>query len=114
MNDWIKIDTSSNESTNHDFKVNPELSGVYVSMKDNLGSNGSKLYSVRTSNGVVDFWGSAVIDNKMARVPLGNEVLVKFLGEKKNEKTKRTYKDFDVYHKPASKSPVSFDNDWSN
>lgn len=113
MENWIKVDTSNNESNAHDFKVNPELTGQYISMKENLGSNGSKLYEVRTSNGVVAFWGSAVIDNKMKHVPLGNEILVKFLGEKKNDKTKRTYKDFDVFHKPASKSPVSFENDWS-
>lgn len=116
MSNWIKVDTASNDNSTHDFKVNPELTGVYVSMKSNLGANGSNIYEVRTPTGTVSFWGSTVIDNKMKQVPLGNEILVKFLGEVRNEKTKRTYKDFDIFHKPASKpmDRVSFENDWSS
>ena len=115
MNNWIKVDTSSNESSTHDFKVNPELTGIYVEQKSNLGANGSNLYEVRTPNGIVSFWGSTVIDNKMKHVPLGHEILVKFLGEVKNDKTKRTYKDFDVFHKPATKQAdiMTHENDWS-
>jgi hypothetical protein len=116
MSNWIKVDTSSNESSTHDFSVNAELTGVYIAMKSNLGANNSNIYEVRTPNGIVSFWGSTVIDNKMKHVPLGNEILVKFLGEKRNEKTKRTYKDYDIFHKPASKpmDTVTFENDWSN
>lgn len=116
MSNWIKVDTSNNESTTHDFTVNNELTGVYLNSKGNLGANNSTIYEVRTPNGIVSFWGSTVIDNKMKHVPLGNEILVRFLGEKRNEKTKRTYKDFDVFYKPSSKplDNVSFENDWSN
>jgi hypothetical protein len=116
MSNWIKVDTSSNENSTHDFSVNVELTGVYIAMKSNLGANNSNIYEVRTPNGIVSFWGSTVIDNKMKHVPLGNEILVKFLGEKRNEKTKRTYKDYDIFHKPVSKSAdaMSFENDWNS
>jgi hypothetical protein len=115
MNNWIKVDTTSNENSTHDFRLNPEITGIYAGQKTNLGANGSTLYEVKTPTGIVSFWGSTVIDNKMKHVPLGNEILVKFLGEVKNDKTKRTYKDFDVFHKPASKpmDVVTNELDWS-
>lgn len=41
-------------------------------------------------------WGGAVLDRKLETVPLGSRVAIQYLGDKRNEKTKRTYKDFKV------------------
>lgn len=75
--------------------------GVYFQRKEGVGQNLSNLYNLQTDKGMVGVWGGAVIDSKMSEVPLGSEVMITALGEKKSEKTGKSYNDYDIKYRPA-------------
>jgi hypothetical protein len=72
-----------------DWDENDTLEGIYRGVEDKNTKYGvSKMYYV-TPTGEADqvaFWGSAVLDNKMAQVTAPSRVQIRYEGTEKNEK----------------------------
>lgn len=100
-NDWIQENGSPMESTLHDFDENKELQGIYVSKKDNVGSNGSTMYYIEKDGETFSMWGSMVLDDRFSKINIGEEVKVVFTGKNKSLKTGKYYRTFDVFHRAA-------------
>jgi hypothetical protein len=96
--DWVVLtDEGSNDFEMHDFEQDPLLMGKYVSVKRNIGNNGSNIYQIITADGEKkEFWGSSVIDQRFPEIETGSMVRVEFNGLKKSTKTGRSYKDFSI------------------
>jgi hypothetical protein len=65
------------------------IEGVLVQKQEGIGENNSKLYSIETPNaGVLNVWGSAVLDSRMALIKEGSKVRITYkgLGEAKGGK----------------------------
>ncbi|TAL21831.1 MAG: hypothetical protein EPN94_12160 [Nitrospirae bacterium] len=86
-----------------DEETQNEIEGVYVSAKDNVGTNNSTIYTLRTKDGEKSLWGSTLLDDRFNGIALGEEVKIVFLGKQKTKDGGRAYKNFDVYHRPATK-----------
>lgn len=89
---WVKV-----ERKGWDFSVNPEVVGVLVS-KQKSTFEGNDYVLNNAVHGDVLIYGKTVLQNKLEALPIGTVVRILALGLKKNEKTKRTYEDFDVYY----------------
>jgi hypothetical protein len=85
------------------------LIGTLLGVKQHVGANDSNIYNVRMDdNETVGFWGSTVLDDKMAEVPVGSRLKVEFQGTKTNPKTNRNFKVFEVlYVEPAGTSAAA-------
>jgi len=93
---WNEV--SINDSVTWD-RESP-IEGVYVSKKDNVGANESRLYVIKTDKGDVSVWDSTVLHSKFSEIEIGCKVRIEPLGEIKSEKTGRSYMDFKVFWKP--------------
>lgn len=83
-------------------KENDSVQGLFVDVKDNVGPNGSKLYTLQKDDGsFVGVWGSAVIDDRMTSIPLGDQVKIVYLGTTKSKTPGRTVKQYDIFRKPV-------------
>lgn len=102
MGEWVEAGMSSNESWKPE-NEGDKIIGVYVRTKGNVGMNNSTIYTLKTENGLIDVWGSAVLDNKFSEIPLNSQVKVEFLGRKKG-KGPVQYKDFKVLYIVPTKS----------
>lgn len=81
-----------------------EVSGVFLEVRENVGANKSNIYTLQQADGSrVGVWGSAVIDNRMASIPVGDQVRIVYLGKAPSKTPGRSaYKQFEIYRKPAS------------
>jgi hypothetical protein len=64
------------------------IEGTLVRVQEEVGENKSNLYSIETSEGVKNVWGSAILDSRMALVVIGSKVRITYkgLGESKGGK----------------------------
>ena len=93
---WKKIEPELTEAWN--FENSATLEGEYFAKKESVGRKKSSLYFVKIGNGQETcFWGSALLDSRMKEIPFGARIMVKFLGTETSEKTKRTYKIYEVW-----------------
>lgn len=107
-NDWEKVGGGGNAPSWKPEKEGDEVSGIFVDVKDNVGPNGSKLYTLQQPDGsFMGVWGSAVIDDRMASIPLGDEVRIVFLGKVPSKTPGRTVKQFEIYRKKAAEKPAT-------
>lgn len=62
------------------------VEGILVQKQDDVGENKSKMYSVDTSEGIINVWGSVVLDGRMALVKVGDKIKITYkgLGEAKS------------------------------
>lgn len=97
MSDWITVSESSADA----WDKKAPIQGVYIRKKENIGSNNSTMYILKTSKGEMGVWSSTVLDSRFEQIELGNEVRIEPLGEKKSEKSNRTYQDYKVEYRPA-------------
>lgn len=99
---WQKIEPT--QSNIWDFNAQPDMIGTYVRKEQEIGPNNSNLYTFRMADGEeISVWGSTLIDNRMVRVELGNEVKIVYLGKVKSEKSNREYHNYEIYFRPAEK-----------
>ncbi len=75
-----------------------EIEGVYKEKQEGIGENNSNIYKIETEDGDVGIWGSTVLDTRFSGVEKGEKVKVIYKGEVKSPKTKRVYRDYDLYH----------------
>lgn len=100
MSEWEKIE----QAPTHDFEAEKELIGVFTGVEENVGSNNSNLYSLEKGNGErISFWGSTLLDSRMKNTQIGQEIKIVYKGKVKNEKSGRTYKNFEVFKKKGDK-----------
>jgi len=108
MTDWIKVTMEDN--TVHDFTETKEIVGILKAKKENLGSNNGKLYEIELDSGSVSaVWGSTVLDSKMSKVQIGQQVKITYLGMETNPRTKRSYKNFEVHYKNVEQEGTDID-----
>ena len=87
----------------HDFDSNPEVSGVLVKVDEEVGPNGSMLFTLQQKDGTeVAVWGSAILDDLMRKVMTGEEVRIVCTGKQVSPKTKRTYRTYVLMHRQMS------------
>ena len=97
--DWQKVETTAA----WDFEKNSEVEGTYVLREEEVGRNASNLYHLELEDGKrVSIWGNTILDNRFELVDLGEEVKIVYLGMEKSEKTGRSYRNFDLYHRKAA------------
>ena len=56
------------------------IEGVLVLKQENVGDNNSRMYSIKTSDEVLNVWGSAVLDSRMKLVSEGDKIKITFKG----------------------------------
>src|SRR3990167_4714534 len=79
----------------HPLKAGDEIAGKITNKYPKKGDR-SAYYILETEEGNTLVWGSTVLDRKLEAVNLGDDIAIRFLGQKNNEKTGRKYKDFKV------------------
>lgn len=97
---WIEVNESSDT-----WDLKEPIQGIYKSKKENVGPNNSNQYIVETKDGNVGVWGSTVLDNKFAEVPVGSEVKIEYLGKKDGKRGQ--YKDFSLAYRPTGESKAA-------
>jgi len=87
---------------------NETLRGTYLGVEENMGSKkNSNLYSMETADGkVIKFWGSKVLDDRMANVEPGELLAVVWKG-KLTGKTGTPYHDYAVFHEKKTEDTSS-------
>lgn len=78
-------------------EVGDFIEGVFVRMQDKVGANESKMYSLETSEGIKNIWGSVILDERMALVRIGDKLKITYKGvSKESTKGKNPAKIFKV------------------
>ena len=77
-------------------EINPEMwapakdgdfvEGVLVRKQSDIGENKSMLYTIKTSEGMRNIWGSAILDERMALVNLEEKIKITYKGVSKEAK----------------------------
>jgi len=69
-------------------KEGDDIEGFLVQKQEDVGINKSMLYSIETPTGVLNVWGSAILDSRMAMLKIGDKVRITYkgLGEAKGGK----------------------------
>ena len=59
------------------------LEGVLISIQKEVGPTKSMLYTLETKEGILSAWGSAILDQRMMGIKVGNviQIVYKGLGE---------------------------------
>ena len=112
--DWTEVSISDTLTWDRE----STLEGVYVSKKDKVGANESRIYTIHTDKGDYGVWDSTVLHSKFSEIEVGSKVKIEPLGEVKSEKSGRSYMDFKVFWKPfegfeanpESKAKISTDD----
>ena len=75
-----------------------DIEGYYTSITENTGSKqNSTIYKLKKEDGnELIFWGSAVLDDQMTKVELGDYIMIKYLGKAKS-KAGSLYHIFEVF-----------------
>ena len=66
------------------------VEGKLINKRTNVGVNESNAYDIETSDGQFMVWGSAVLDQRMEYVNVGDMVKITFKGLEKNSKGQDT------------------------
>ena len=100
MSEWNKIEPTVTD--NWDYKkegAGSEIVGKLTNIKDDVGPNGSKVYEIRTKDGVKSFWGSVILDARLQNISIGGEVRIVYKGSEISDKSGRPYHNFDVFNR---------------
>jgi len=72
------------------------IEGILVRSEPDVGINESMLYSIETPEGVMNVWGAAILDQKMALVKVGNKIKITYKGKAEAKPGKNPAKIFKV------------------
>ena len=103
--EWTKIEpedmkpawNTKDDDGNFTLKMGDAITGIYKGKEENVGPNNSVLYTINTKDGERAVWGSTIIDSRLKNIEEGMEVRIVYKGEEQSEKTKRTYRNYEVY-----------------
>lgn len=56
------------------------IEGFLVDKKKDVGENKASLYGLQTADGVINVWGSAILDSRMDFVKIGDKVKITYKG----------------------------------
>jgi len=56
------------------------IEGILVQVQKDVGENKSKLYSLETSEGIKNVWGSAILDSRMSLISIGSTLKITYKG----------------------------------
>lgn len=73
------------------------IEGILVRVQDDVGINKSKLYHIENAEGIKSCWGSAILDERMALVKVGEMIRIVYKGLAEAQKGKNPAKIFKVY-----------------
>ena len=91
--EWMEVSAQNNST----WDLKEPLIGKYISVKEDVGPNHSKMYTIKNDDDEnIGMWGSTVLDSKMAEVEIGSLVKVTYVGKAKSPKSGKEYKDFSV------------------
>ena len=93
MAEWMKIDRNA-----FDFKTNKELVGKLKEIVPNQFGGNDFLIEKEGGETVLVF-GKTALQSKMAGISIGKQVKMIYVGQKKSDKTGRTYEDYEVFVK---------------
>jgi len=106
MTKWEPMDMPAT----HNFEEEKELEGVFVGVEENVGSNNSNLYTLERKDGTrASFWGSTLLDSRLKNAVVGQEIKIVYKGKVKNEKSGRTYKNFELFKSSAEEKDFGGD-----
>lgn len=92
---WREITSTSNPIWKPE--TGEEIEGMLQEIRRDVGPNHSNIYVLETTNGLMDIWGSAVLDQELPKISVGTNVKIKFVGEKTNSGTGRTFRAFNIW-----------------
>ena len=109
MTKWKKIDDGGFEERDKwDPEVSPELEGVLIDRKENVGSYNQTLCVVKNEEGTeLNVWCPTVLKKYLSQVVIGSAVKLIYKGKKRTKSGSGMYKDFDVFVGAAPESPVT-------
>lgn len=87
------------------------IEGVYVAVKEDVGPNESRLYTLDTNKGLVNVWGSAILDEKMSLIEIGSKIKVTYKGLGSQKSGKHPPKIFKVEVDVPEEENQGEDND---
>jgi hypothetical protein len=102
-NDWQQVGGTTNADSWKPEKEGDSIEGQYIDKRENVGPNGSNLYTLEQEDGTMRaVWGSTVIDDRMSTIKLGDMVKLVYVGKVPSKTPGRSpAKVFDVFRKPA-------------
>jgi len=56
------------------------IEGVLVQVQNNVGPNSSMLYSIETSEGIKNVWGTTLLDSRMSLTKVSDKVKITYKG----------------------------------
>lgn len=98
---WKKVTESDNDFWQH--TETPDIEGRLLEKQQDVGPNNSMLYVLQTGQGPVSIWGTSVLDRLLAKVAIGSDIKIIFLGERTSPKSGRTFKAFEVWENAPEK-----------
>lgn len=72
------------------------IEGILVQKQEDVGENKSMLYGMEVPDGVKNVWGSAILDERMAFIKVGQKVRITFKGLAEAKKGRSPAKIFKV------------------
>ncbi len=101
---------NAGDFTSWDFKElgkGAVIKGIYTAKKEHVGENDSTVYTLLVGEDMIDVWGSTLIDIRLSRTEIGEEIQITYLGTKDSLKRKgKQYHDFEVLHRKVAFEPV--------
>ena len=95
-----------------EYEKTPELVGVLVESKSNVGPNLSNLYTIqKDDNTLISVWGSTILDTRLQFVKLGERVKIVFEGRAVAKPGRKGTLLFKVYHSAAIHKKDSLEED---
>lgn len=92
-------DEDKRESSFHDFDAEPEIIGKLKEITTGQFEEMSEQYTLETQDGEKIVGSYSVLKGKLRKDDVGKWVKIVYLGEKVSPKTKRKYKDFEIFIK---------------
>lgn len=83
-----------------------EISGIYLGVQKEVGTNASNLYKIECEEKTLSVWGSKILDDAMLSVKEGQGVKIKFKGKVKPEKGNE-YKTYEVFTRDLQEPPIT-------
>lgn len=79
-------------------KEGDSIEGFLVKVEKDVGPNNSMLYTLdRGEEGMIDIWGSTILDNRMIILSIGDYVKIEYKGLGEAKQGKKPAKIFKVY-----------------
>jgi len=94
MGEWKKLGEFEGEVVVWE-NEGQQVEGILRSKRSEVGKHGSNLYTIETTDGVKNIWGTAILDRLMEEAEVDQMIRITYNGEIQT-KDGRLAKDFDV------------------